>query len=172
VTTGRERASESNSADVFRPLWSWEDVRKIREKGRLREMADVNRFSEGLIDAAERFADVVDSAQGHGARKAGTGARWLILPAAGAAIYAVATSSSSMARQTRKLMRRAKDRATDLPDADLFGRVKEVTGLAEPSSSAGGARSQAATGRSQGQNRRRKAGQSQTQRRRKTTSAR
>ena len=137
-------------------------------------MADVNRFSEGLIDAAERFADVVDSAQGHGARKAGTGtgARWLILPAAGAAIYAVATSSSSMARQTRKLMRRAKDRATDLPDADLFGRVKEVTGLAEPSSSAGGARSQAATGRSQGQNRRRKPGQSQTQRRRKTTSAR
>lgn len=91
-------------------------------------MADVNKFSEGLIDVAERFADVVDSAQGKGARQSNHGARWLLLPAAGAAAYALVTSSSSMARRTRKLMGRAKDRATDLPDADLFGRVKEVAG--------------------------------------------
>lgn len=126
-------------------------------------MADVNRFSEGLIDVAERFADVVDSAQGKGARKGGLGAKWLILPAAGAGAYALATSSSSLARQTRKLMVRAKDRATDLPDADLFGRVKEVTGLAEESSSG----SSQTPRRSQ--NRRRRT--SQTQRRRKTTSS-
>ena len=130
-------------------------------------MAGVNRFSEGLIDVAERFADVVESAQGKGARKAGPGgAKWLILPAAGAAAYALATSSSSLARQTRKLMVRAKDRATDLPDADLFGRVKEVTGLAEERSSGSGDGTQTA-GRSQ--NRRRRT--SQTQRRRKTTSS-
>jgi hypothetical protein len=126
-------------------------------------MADVNRFSEGVVDMAERVADVVDSAQGRGPRKAGAGARWLILPVAGAAAYALATSSSGMARQTRKLMRRAKNRATDLPDTELFSRVKEVTG-----SSASSQRAQSTTTRSQGQTRRKRTGQ--TQRRRKTTS--
>jgi hypothetical protein len=126
-------------------------------------MADVNRFSEGLIDVAERLADVVDSAQGRGPRKS-TGVRWLVLPVAGAGTYALATSSSVMARQTRKLMRRAKDRATDLPDTELFSRVKEVTG-----SSTSGQRAQSTNRRSQGQNRRRTG---QTQRRRKTTSTR
>jgi hypothetical protein len=126
-------------------------------------MADVNRFSEGLVDVAERLADVVDSAQGRGPRKS-TGVRWLVLPVAGAASYALATSSSGMARQTRKLMRRAKDRATDLPDTELFGRVKEVTG-----SSTSGERAQSTNRRSQGQNRRRTG---QTQRRRKTASTR
>jgi hypothetical protein len=120
----------------------------------------------GLIDMAERFADVVESAQGHGPRKDGLGAKWLILPAAGAAAYAVATSSSSVARQTRKLMVRAKDRATELLDADLFGRVKEVTGLAEQGSSGSGAGARTAK-RSQNRRRRTK----QTQRRRKTTSS-
>ena len=52
-------------------------------------MADMNRFSERLIDIAERFADVVDAAEGKGGRKGGPGARWLILPAAGAAAYAL-----------------------------------------------------------------------------------
>jgi hypothetical protein len=98
-------------------------------------MADINKFSERLIDASERFADVVDGAQGRGPRKSGIGARWLILPAAGAAAYGLVTSSSSLARQTRRLMRRAKDRATDLPDAELFGRVKEVTGSSQQRSS-------------------------------------
>jgi hypothetical protein len=127
-------------------------------------MADVNRFSEGLIDMAERFADVVESAQGHGPRKSGPGAKWLILPAAGAGAYALATSSSSLARQTRKLMSRAKDRATDLPDADLFGRVREVTGRTDsPSASGGGSQSARRS-----QNRRRRT--SQTQRRRKAPS--
>ena len=126
-------------------------------------MADVNRFSEGLIDMAERFADVVDAAQGRGARKAGTGAKWLILPAAGAGVYALATSSSAFARRTRKLMSQAKDRATDLPDADLFGRVKEVTGTEQKASGSSG-RTQSAR---RTQTRRRSG---QTQRHRKTKS--
>lgn len=99
-------------------------------------MADVKKVSVGLIDVAERFADMVDAAQGRGARKAGSSAKWLVLPAAGAAVYALGTSGSSVARRTRQLMGRAKDRATDLPDADLIGRVKEVTGGAGQSSSA------------------------------------
>jgi hypothetical protein len=104
-------------------------------------MADMNRFSERMIDLAERFADVVDAAEGRGQRKSGMGARWLVLPAAGAVTYALATSSSGMARKTRALMRRAKDRATDLPDTDLFNRVKEVSSLAEdgPSTTSSGA---------------------------------
>jgi hypothetical protein len=132
----------------------------------MRETADVRGFSEGLIDVAERFADVVDAAQGRGARKAGPGARWLILPAAGAMAYALATSSSSLARRTRSLIRGAKDRVTDLPDADLFSRVKEVTGQAEQSPSDGGGRAQR-TRRSPS----RRGRASQTQRRRKTTPA-
>ncbi len=114
-------------------------------------MADMSRFSERLIDVAERFADVVDAAEGKGARKSGPGARWLILPAAGAAAYALATGTSSLARQTRGLMRKAKDRATDLPDTDLFNRVKEVTGVEEESSSGSGSRTQGS--RSQRQSR-------------------
>ena len=125
-------------------------------------MADINRFSERLIDVSERFADAVEGAQGRGPRKSGVGVRWLILPAAGAAVYALSTSSSSLARRTRGLMRRATDRATDLPDADLVDRVKEVTGLAEKGSSG--------SSRSQGQNSRRRT--SQSQRRRKTTASR
>jgi hypothetical protein len=132
-------------------------------------MADMSRFSERLIDVAERFADVVDAAEGKGARKSGAGARWLILPAAGAAAYALATSSSSLARQTRGLMRRAKDRATDLPDADLFTRVKEVTGLEEESAPASGSRRRTSTGSSR--SRARSTGTTrQAASRRKTTS--
>jgi hypothetical protein len=133
------------------------------------EMGDVNRFSEQLIDVAERFADVVDAAQGHGARKAGAGARWLILPAAGAAAYALATSSSTVAKKTRGLMRRAKDSAADLPDTDLFDRVKEVTGLEEDGTTASKPR-RTTTSRSQGQKPRSRSGK--TQSRRKATSAR
>jgi hypothetical protein len=128
-------------------------------------MATVNRFSEGLIDVAERFADIVDAAQGNGSRKAGSGAKWLLLPAAGAGVYALATSSSGLARRTRGLIGRAKDRATDLPDAELFGRVKEVTGLAEQSGSAGNGPTQR-TRRSQT----RRSRTTQAQRRRKTAS--
>lgn len=127
-------------------------------------MAEVKKMSEGLVDMAERFADVVDAAQGRGARKAGNGAKWLFLPAAGAGVYALATSSSAFARRTRKLMSRAKDRATDLPDTDLFGRVKEVTGT-EQRASGGSGRTQSAR---RTQTRRSRSGQ--TQRRRKTKS--
>ncbi|HZM18401.1 MAG TPA: hypothetical protein VFB87_03210 [Gaiellaceae bacterium] len=127
-------------------------------------MADAKKMSEGLVDMAERFADVVDAAQGRGARKASGGAKWLILPAAGAGVYALATSSSAFARRTRKLMSRAKDRATDLPDSDLFGRVKEVTGTEQSTSSR--------SGRTQSARRRptRRSSSSQSQRRRKTKS--
>jgi hypothetical protein len=130
-------------------------------------MGDVNKFSDQLIDMAERFADVVEAAQGHGARKGGPGVKWLALPAAGAAAYALATSSSGLAKQTRGLMQKAKDRATDLPDSDLFDRVKEVTGVGEDGPSS---RTRTSNGRSQTQKRR--SSSTRTQSRRKTTSSR
>lgn len=123
-------------------------------------MADINKLSEQLIDVTERFADAVDGAQGRGPRQSGLGMRWLILPAAGAATYALATSGSSFARKTRGLMKQAKDRATDLPDADLVDRVKEVTGSQQSST---------ANGKRRTQSRRRT---TQSQRRRKTTTSR
>jgi hypothetical protein len=136
-------------------------------------MADVNKFSERLIDVAERFADMVDAAEGRGARKSRGGTRWLVLPAAGAAVYALATSSSAMARQTRGLMRRAKDRASDLPDAVLFNRVKEVTGLAdEPAASASASGSRTRSSSSSSTRRRRSTRTTKSGSRRTTTASR
>ena len=88
-------------------------------------MADINRFSEQLIDMAERFADVVDAAQGKGNRKTTISARWLILPAAGAGVYALATSGA-LTKQARGVLNDAKARASELPD-DLLGRVRQTS---------------------------------------------
>jgi hypothetical protein len=88
-------------------------------------MADINRFSEQVLDIAERFADVVDAAQGKGIRKGGIGARWLLLPAAGAGAYALMTSGA-FTRQARGVLNDAKERASELPE-DLLGRVRQTS---------------------------------------------
>jgi hypothetical protein len=89
-------------------------------------MAGINKVSERMIDLAERFADVADAAQGKGIRRGRIGARWLLLPAAGAGLYALATSGS-FTRQAKSVMDQAKERASDLPD-ELVGRVQQTTG--------------------------------------------
>jgi hypothetical protein len=89
-------------------------------------MAGVRKLSEQVIEAAERAAAVSDAAQGRRARRGGLRARWLILPAAGAGIYALVTSRS-FPRQARGVLQQAKDRASDLPE-DLVGRVQQATG--------------------------------------------
>lgn len=88
-------------------------------------MADMNRFADRVIDFAERFADVTDAAQGKGARKR-TGVRWLVLPAAGAGLYALG-ASGSFTRQAKNVVNQAKARASDLPD-ELLNRVQRATG--------------------------------------------
>jgi hypothetical protein len=90
------------------------------------EMADIYKFSDRVIDAGERLADVADAVQGRGIRRGRMGARWLLLPAAGAGLYALATSGS-FTRQAKSVMNQAKERASDLPD-DLVGRVQQTTG--------------------------------------------
>ena len=83
----------------------------------------VHKFSEQVIDLAERLADVADAANGKGIRKGGA-ARWLLLPAAGAGLYALA-ASGSLTRHAKGVANQAKTRASDLPD-DLLGLVRQT----------------------------------------------
>lgn len=90
-------------------------------------MAQIQKFSEQMIHAAERLADVADAAEGRGRRSGGGGggARWLLLPAAGAGLYALVTRGSFQ-RQAKDVLQQAKDRATELPE-ELLGRVQQTT---------------------------------------------
>jgi hypothetical protein len=99
-------------------------------------MADVHKFSEQVIDLAERLEDVTDAAKGKGIRRGSFGSHWLILPAAGAGLYALATSGS-FTRQAKSMMNQAKTRASELPD-DLMSRVRQTS-----QKSASGSRGQA-----------------------------
>lgn len=92
-------------------------------------MADVHKFSAQVIDFAERLANVADAAQGKKMRKSGAGARWLLLPAAGAGLYALATSGA-FTRQAKSAVNEAKARASDLPE-ELLNRVSEAAGSAQ-----------------------------------------
>ena len=119
-------------------------------------MADINKFSEQVIDLAERLANVADAAKGKDTHTARPRARWLLLPAAGAGIYALATSRA-FSRQAKTVVEEAKARASDLPD-ELVSRVHESTGSAD--------------GRSNRPKSARKSGRSGAQPRRKATASR
>ena len=118
-------------------------------------MADVHKLSERVIDFAERTSAVADAAQGKSVRRRGVPTRWLLLPAAGAGLYALMTNRS-FTRQAKNVMNQAKERASDLPE-DLVDRVQQTTG--QKSSSSSGSRSSTRKSASRTQ-------------RRKTTSAR
>lgn len=113
-------------------------------------MADINKFSEQVVDLAERLANVSDAAKGRDKRSGMLRARWLLLPAAGAGLYGL-TTSRAFTRQAKSVVGEAKEKASELPE-ELVGRVHEVTG-----SSANGRRSRAKSMRatqSSGQGRR------------------
>ena len=97
-------------------------------------MADMNKFSEQVIDLAERFADITDAAQGKGNRKS-MGARWLIIPAAGAGLYALG-ASGSFKHGAKKVISQAKERASELPE-DLMNRVQQTSGTTQSRSTTG-----------------------------------
>jgi hypothetical protein len=115
-------------------------------------MADIYEFSERLIDLGERLSNVADAAAGkrpaRGSR-AGGAAGWILLPAAGAALYAAARSRF-FARQAKAVLDEAKERsatmsrATDL-SGDLLSSVRQKSTSETPKR------------RSQSQPRRRKA---------------
>ena len=109
-------------------------------------MADIERFSERLIDLAERFADVTDAAQGRGNRQGGIQARWLVLPAAGAGLYALG-ARGSFKRQAKSIVKQAKERAAELPD-DLLSRVHQATGSSSSASNGANGRRRSSSSRS------------------------
>jgi hypothetical protein len=117
------------------------------------EMADVKRFSEQVIDYAERVGNMADAAQGKDPGRAPR-ARWLVLPAAGAGLYALATSGK-FTRQAREVAKEAKDRAAELPEV-LLSRVQQTTSNGSGSSGRKSSRTRASS-------------QSRTRSRRKST---
>jgi hypothetical protein len=88
------------------------------------EMADVHDFSRSVIDLAERLEDMADAASGKGNRRSHTGTRWLLLPAAGAGLYALATKNGVRRRATDALSQAGR-RAAELPE-DLLKRVRQT----------------------------------------------
>jgi hypothetical protein len=116
-------------------------------------MADIDRFSERLVDLAERFADVTDAAQGRGNRHGGIRPRWFLLPAAAAGMYLLG-ASGSLRRQAGHVAKQARDRAADLPD-DLMSRVHQATRRPTTSSARSNGRStKRSTGRTRSRRRR------------------
>lgn len=88
-------------------------------------MKGIHKFSAQVIDYAERLADVADAAQGKNHQRAGSTTRWLLLPASGAALYAL-VKSDSFSRQAKDVMDDAKTRAAELPE-ELLGLVRQTT---------------------------------------------
>jgi hypothetical protein len=88
-------------------------------------MSRIHTISEQLIDYGERLSKMADAAEGrhqHAGRKV---SRWILLPAAGAGLYAFARSDF-FSRQAKEVVDEARSRAADLPD-DLMTRVQEAT---------------------------------------------
>jgi hypothetical protein len=93
-------------------------------------MADIHKLSEQVIDYAERMANVADAAQGKNRNGAGT--RWLLLPAAGAGLYAL-VKSDFFTRGAKVVADEAKSRAAELPD-DLIKTVRQTSQTSRKSS--------------------------------------
>jgi hypothetical protein len=102
-------------------------------------VASIQKLSAQVIDYAERVSEIADVAQGKHQR-AGRTTRWLLLPASGAALYAL-IKSDSFSRQAKDVMDEAKSRASELPE-DLLTRVRQSA------SSKNGSQSSSSTTRS------------------------
>lgn len=106
-------------------------------------MNGIHRFSAQVIDYAERLSDVADAAQGKNHQRAGSTTRWLLLPASGAALYAL-VKSDSFSRQAKDVIEDAKTRAAELPE-ELIGLVRQTTERSASTSRSGSTQSRPAT---------------------------
>ena len=88
-------------------------------------MGTIQKLSSQVIDYAERVSEMADAAQGKHHQRAGLPNRWLLLPASGAALYAL-VKSDALARPAKQVMEEAKARASELPD-DLLSMVRQST---------------------------------------------
>lgn len=90
-------------------------------------MGSIQRFSDTVIEYAERLSNVADAAAGKGKTGSRDGGalttRWVFLPAAGAGLYAL-VKSDFFTRQAKEVMGDAKARASDLP-TDLMNAVRQ-----------------------------------------------
>ena len=89
-------------------------------------MSGIHTFSSQVIDYAERLSDMADAAEGKHRHRRRATTRWLLLPASGAALYAL-LRSDSFSRQAKEVVDEAKTRASELPD-DLVSRVRQTAG--------------------------------------------
>jgi hypothetical protein len=92
-------------------------------------MADFDKISQQVGEVAGRLADVADAAQGKRSKGGGGVGRWLLLPAAGAVVYAAVKKRSDLAQKAKDIGRQAGEKAPDLLDVDLVARVKDAAGL-------------------------------------------
>ena len=88
-------------------------------------MGTIQKLSSQVIDYAERVSDMADAAQGKHHQRTGLTTRWLLLPASGAALYAL-VKSDAFSRPAKEVMDEAKARASELPD-DLLSMVRQST---------------------------------------------
>jgi hypothetical protein len=96
-------------------------------------MADIHKFSQQVIDLAERLDDMADAAKGKGRRGTTTTTRFVFLPAAGAALYAFA-KSDFVTKRTKGVVNEAKTRASELP-SDLMKAVRQTQKTSRSASS-------------------------------------
>jgi hypothetical protein len=104
------------------------------------EMAAIQKVSAQMIDYAERLSGMADAAEGKPPRR-GAMRRWIVLPASGAALYAL-VRSDFFSRQAKDVIDEARSRASELPD-DLVTRIRET--VAEPSTGNGSPSSKRST---------------------------
>jgi len=88
-------------------------------------MDTIHNVSDRLIDWGVRLENVADAAEGKAGGRRSPGMRWLLLPAAGAGLYAL-TTNRAFSRQAKDVMDQARTRAWELPD-DLMGRLRQTT---------------------------------------------
>jgi hypothetical protein len=86
-------------------------------------MSRIHSFSSQVIDYAERLSEMADAAEGR--RRGNRGRDLVVLPAVGAAIYALAKSDFA-SRQAKSVVGEARSVAAELQD-DLMGRVRQVS---------------------------------------------
>jgi len=72
-------------------------------------MGTIQKLSSQVIDYAERVSDMADAAQGKHHQRTGLTTRWLLLPASGAALYAL-VKSDAFSRPAKEVMDEAKAR--------------------------------------------------------------
>jgi hypothetical protein len=99
---------------------------------------DVYEVSDRMIDFGERLSAVADAAKGKRRKSNGVATHWLVLPAAGAGLYAL-VRSSFFTKQAQGMVDEAKTLASDLP-SDLMKTLRKTSERTSPGTTGAAAR--------------------------------